>query len=84
MAKLTNNTDSIGPYPGRTWEEEIAEKHADTIFGFMVHHQLERGKCDYHACGKPIPEEYHFCSPECQQDFEDDCAMENEWEARVS
>jgi len=33
MAKLVNNTDSIGPYPGRTWKEE-ADALGDRLFGF--------------------------------------------------
>jgi len=83
MAKLVNNTDSIGPYPGRTWEEE-AEDVGDSPFAFMVVAQIDKGKCDNWQCGKPIDEKHHFCSKKCYDFFNDECEMEGEWEARVS
>jgi len=83
MAKLINNTNSIGPYPGRTWEEE-AEAVGDSPFAFSVIRQIDRGRCDNCHCGEPIDEHYHFCSEECYEFFNDECRREAEWEARVS
>jgi hypothetical protein len=69
MAKLINDTDSIGPYPGRTWEEEAADARApnggECIFPYRVIEQIDRGKCDNWSCAKPISEKHHFCSKKC-------------------
>jgi len=83
MSKFRNTTGTIGPYPGRTWEQE-AEIYADKIFGYWVIEQIDVGKCDNIACHKPISEKYHFCSKECKDIVDDECIAEARAEAQVS
>lgn len=59
---LINKTTQVGPYPGRTWEQEAAAVK-NGLFGFVVHPKRENDKCD--RCMKPNSPEYKFCSKQC-------------------
>jgi hypothetical protein len=88
MAKLINNTNSTGPYPGRTWKQEAAAKRApnggECLFPYAVMEQLEVGTCDYLPCGKKVGKKYHYCSKACADNAEREARDEAEAEARVS
>lgn len=83
MCKLINNTDSIGPYPGRTWQDE-ADAVGDSPFAYMVTRQIEEGVCDDVFCGREVDAAYHFCSKGCYDAYLGRVADEGEAEARVS
>lgn len=87
MAKVQRcNNTLVGPYQGRTWEQEAEalekRKGHELLFGYGVHPKIDPGKCDY--CLKPNSPNYTYCSKACFKASEREARQEAEWEARVS
>lgn len=86
MSKFVNKTGTLGPYPGFTWEEH-AKKDGwteDSPFGYMICQQIKKGSCDHWDCSNEVSEEYHFCSKECYENWENENQYDSECEARGS
>ncbi len=79
-ALFHNETSTIGPHPGRTWEDEASE--VDAIFGFEVTPKIKDNQCDY--CARECDPKWVFCSRACCIKYEAEAEDEAAWEAMVS
>ena len=83
MGELINKTKQIGPYPGRTWQQEYDRlKGYEKLFPFMITAKIEEEKCDW--CRKPTGPEHQCCSKKCYKALIDEAEQERRAEARCS
>ena len=81
MAKLVNKTSLIGPYPGRTWEQEAAAM-GKSLFPLWVIAKIEKDKCD--QCMEPCLPTFTCCCKKCYVNMCLDSEAEAAAEAAVS